>query len=302
MSTSELQHTLSQLHSTNPPSPQKTASLLTTAKRQLLQLNALLPTSSTSPHILSLARQTLETGALLSIRLQDPDAFTRYFQQLQPFYELPPSNFKPAGDGQRSKVTGLYLLLLLTKGDYAGFHTVLEGLEVEKGGHAIGDKAAPGLEADKFIGYPVKLERWLMEGSYDRVWAATKREGVPGEEFGVFSEVRIPPLLCHGWSILRLMMLKIPIQVLIGTIRSEIASCSEKAYPSLPIANAKNLLFLESEGSVVEFAGRRGWVVRDGRIYFPLQQGEDMSDEKDMASESMIANTIGYARELETIV
>lgn len=81
-------------------------------------------------------------------------------------------------------MTGLYLLLLLTKGDYAGFHTVLEGLEVEMGG-----STGAGLEEDKYIGYPVKLERWLMEGSYDRVWGATKREGVPGEEFGVFSEV-----------------------------------------------------------------------------------------------------------------
>ena len=85
-------------------------------------------------------------------------------------------------------MTGCYLLLLLTKGDYAGFHTVLEGLEVE-----MGEKAGAGLEADKFIGYPVKLERWLMEGSYDRVWGATKREGVPTEEYGVFSEVRRPP-------------------------------------------------------------------------------------------------------------
>lgn len=144
----------------------------------------------------------------------------------------------------------------------------------------MGGSTGAGLEEDKFIGYPVKLERWLMEGSYDRVWGATKREGVPGEEFGVFSEV------------------------LVGTIRSEIASCSEKAYPSLPIANAKNLLFLESEGSVVEFAQGRGWVVRDGRIYFPLQQGEGMRNEKEIlvASGQVIENTIGYARELETIV
>ena len=48
-----------------------------------------------------------------------------------------------------------------------------------------------GLEADRYIGYPVKLERWLMEGSYDRVWGATKKEGVPSEEFAVFSEVRV---------------------------------------------------------------------------------------------------------------
>lgn len=68
---------------------------------------------------------------------------------------------------------------------------MLEGLEVEKGGG--GGGGAGGLEEDRFIGYPVKLERWLMEGSYDRVWAATKREGVPGEEFGVFSEVSCFP-------------------------------------------------------------------------------------------------------------
>lgn len=166
------------------------------------------------------------------------------------------------------------------------------------GGQAVGNKAGPGLEADKYIGYPVKLERWLMEGSYDRVWGATKREGVPGEEFGVFSEVSItfPTAMKNDDTDSCLY------QVLIGTIRSEIASCSEKAYPSLPIANAKNLLFLESEGSVVDFAKERGWVVKDGRIYFPLQRGEEASEEKDMASELMIANTIGYARELETIV
>lgn len=100
------------------------------------------------------------------------------------------------------------------------------------------------------------------------------------------------------------LMLILIVQVLIGTIRSEIASCSEKAYPSLPIANAKNLLFLESEGSVVSFAHERGWVVRDGRIYFPLQQGEEMRTEKEILAMSgqIIEHTIGYARELETIV
>ena len=76
------------------------------------------------------------------------------------------------------------MLLLLTKGDYAEFHTVLEGLETE-----IGSADGKGLEEDKFIGYPVKLERWLMEGSYDRVWKAVGGGGVPSEEFGVFSEV-----------------------------------------------------------------------------------------------------------------
>lgn len=184
MATSELTTLLSQLQSHNLSNPEEVSSLLTKAKRQLLELNALLPSSTTSPQLLSLARQTLETGALLSIRMREPDAFTRYYQQLLPFYELPTSSFEGNSSGQRSKVTGLYLLLLLTKGDYAGFHTVLEGLEVENEGKG-------GLQGDGYIQYPIKLEQWLMEGSYDRVWGATKREGVPSEEFGVFSEVSL---------------------------------------------------------------------------------------------------------------
>lgn len=93
-----------------------------------------------------------------------------------------------------------------------------------------------------------------------------------------------------------------------GTIRSEIADCSEKAYPSLPISNAKNLLFLDSEGAVVEFAQSRGWTLRDGRIYFPVETdleaigGQRPDKEIALSSATVIENTIGYARELETIV
>lgn len=94
------------------------------------------------------------------------------------------------------------------------------------------------------------------------------------------------------------------VQVLVGTIRSEIADCSEKAYPSLPIFNAKNLLFLDSEGAVIEFAQQRGWILRDGRIHFPVEPEQAARSEKDIlvASGTVIENTIGYARELETIV
>jgi 26S proteasome regulatory subunit N12 len=93
-------------------------------------------------------------------------------------------------------------------------------------------------------------------------------------------------------------------QVLIETIRIEIASCSEKSYASIPISNAKNLFFLDSEGAVVAFARDRGWTVRDGRIYFPQQEQDLLASEKDILSTSdqVIENTLGYARELETIV
>ena len=45
------------------------------------------------------------------------------------------------------------------------------------------------MEEDRYLRYPIKLERWLMEGSYDLVWKAMASREVPSEEYGVFSEV-----------------------------------------------------------------------------------------------------------------
>ncbi len=45
------------------------------------------------------------------------------------------------------------------------------------------------VEDDKFLGYPIRLERWLMEGSYDLVWKAMASREVPCGEYAVFNEV-----------------------------------------------------------------------------------------------------------------
>jgi len=63
-------------------------------------------------------------------------------------------------------------------------------------------------------------------------------------------------------------------------------------------------LFLDSEGDVIQFAKHRGWIVRDGNIFFPdsnTETSEDGAQSKDL-SQMVIENTLGYARELETIV
>ncbi|KAI0404095.1 SAC3/GANP/Nin1/mts3/eIF-3 p25 family-domain-containing protein [Xylaria palmicola] len=278
MAERSLQQILSQLKS-HPNAPYNEASkLLSKAKIALLQLKAVTPSPATPPAHLALAREVYEAGALFSIRAKNAEAFTRYVSQLQPFYELADDNADAdggsgsGGEGEnRNKVTGLYLLLLLTQGRYAEFHSELEALSTRAHG-------SEGIERDRYLGYPIKLERWLMEGSYDRVWKAMKSREVPSEEYGVFSEI------------------------LTSQIRSEIASSSERAYPSLPLSSTKSLLFLDSEGAVVDFARHRGWVVRDGQIFFPAAEGaEDGGDEKDL-SQMVIENTLGYARELETIV
>ena len=121
------------------------------------------------------------------------------------------------------------------------------------------------------MGYPIRLERWLMEGSYDRVWNAMKKGEVPCEEFGVFSDVRnlrLPPK-SQLEGLKRTNRCSWQTQILTFQIRSEIASSSERAYPSLPLSSTKSLLFLDSEGAVIDFASSRGWIIRDGTIYFP---------------------------------
>jgi 26S proteasome regulatory subunit N12 len=157
------------------------------AKLALLQHNALVPSSETPLATLATARSILEAGALLSIRSRDSDSFTRYYSQLQPFYDFPDlQQQKPSKD--RTQITGLYLLLLLSQGDNAGFHTLLETLIVAETGN--GGKS---VEDDPFIRYPIELERSLMEGSYDQVWRKTNGRDVPSEEFALFSNVCSSP-------------------------------------------------------------------------------------------------------------
>jgi 26S proteasome regulatory subunit N12 len=149
------------------------ASHLTQLKLALLERNALIPSPGVPPAALGAAREILELGAVVSIHLGDESSFLRYYHQLQSFYADATLNRIPSKN--KSKIVGLYLLYLLTQNNIADFHTALENLE--------------GVEEDVFVRYPVMLERWLMEGSYDKVWQATKSSQVPSEEFALFSVV-----------------------------------------------------------------------------------------------------------------
>ena len=63
---------------------------------------------------------------------------------------------------------------------------------------------------------------------------------------------------------------------------------------------------------MVQFARERGWIVRDGHIVFPsvgasatvsaAEAGAAEEEGQEEMSRMAIENTLGYARELETIV
>lgn len=131
-----------------------------------------------------------------------------------------------------------------------------------------------------YIQHPVLLERWLMEGSYSNVWR--ERENVPREEFRFF------------------------VDMLMVTIRHEIASCEEKAYDTLPLNDVATLLFFNSLPEVLDFAQQRGWHVNPTTqtVEFANKHSErgGAHDEERIPRRATIASNLHFARELESIV
>ncbi|RXW25819.1 hypothetical protein EST38_g92 [Candolleomyces aberdarensis] len=226
------------------------------ADRRVMPLSAASKAVSDRPH----AGDILEIGALTSIRTRDVPSFDRYFSQLQTFYTDYGSNLPPSK--REYPIRGLNLIRLLTQNRIADFHTTLESLPAD----IIAD--------NPFIRHPVNLERWLMEGSYSKVWNA--REEAPAEEYKFF------------------------IDSLMGTIRNEIATCEEAAYESLPLRDAVTLLFFTNQSDLISFAQQRGWQIdiTAGLVKFS-QKGEEQME---IPKQKLIAASLLYARELEQIV
>ncbi|CAD6565971.1 MAG: hypothetical protein CYPHOPRED_000119 [Cyphobasidiales sp. Tagirdzhanova-0007] len=248
------------------------ALLLVQAKIALAQTGLLLPGSSSqhSKADMETARDILSYGALLSVRNKDIPAFERYLAQLKPFWEaqtgLDPSPLQPP-------LTGLSLLRLLSNNEIAGFHTLLEELAAVNG--------LDDLLSNAFIKYPLDLERWLMEGSYSKVWAA--RSSSPMPEYTIF------------------------LDQLVSTVRNEIASCGEKAYASLPLHDAAVLLFFKDRQELLKFASeRKGWSVNPSTetISFEGTVGGEKEEaaRAELPKERVVDTILGYAKELETIV
>ncbi|ANB13502.1 proteasome regulatory particle lid subunit RPN12 [Sugiyamaella lignohabitans] len=250
----------------------KTSTILPKIKIELARAGLMVPTNASSKQDLLAARQVLELGVLACIHNRDEDELNRLVAQIRPFYSkelgLPRSE-------NENKLNGLYLLLLVSKNEIAEFHTELETLE--------------NAENDEYLAYPIRLERWLMEGSYDKVWKAiTQKSQFPSPEFAILAES------------------------LVYTVRSEISVCVASAYESLPLSNARHLLFFSTNQEIIDFVHEQpGWELHDGRISFTkaaaAADGDYMDDGsaingENSTTERLIANTLGYAQQIETII
>lgn len=240
--------------------------LLPTIKVELIKNNLVIPDFSNQNEAylndLNVTKNFFEVGALVSIYCSDIDSFQNYFAQLRVFYFSP--NQQLAESENKSKILGLYMLILLSQGEITKFHSELEFLS----------KHIRDLEGDELLSYPIRVERWLMEGSYQKAWDLL-RSGSKQQEFNVFTET------------------------LMNAIREEIAQNTEMAYEKLPLSNIKVLLFFNSEKEAEQFAVQRGWKVANGSVEF-----EEAEEEKETPLEGthLIERTLDYAINLESIV
>ncbi|XP_042010834.1 26S proteasome non-ATPase regulatory subunit 8 homolog A-like [Salvia splendens] len=210
---------------------------------------------------LTLARDIYEHAVILSVKIEDQDAFERDFCQLKPYYTDAASRLPPSP--QEYPILGLNLLRLLVQNRIAEFHTELELL------------SASALE-NPCIKHAVELEQSFMEGAYNRV--LTARQAVPHETYVYFMDL------------------------LAKTVRDEIAGCSEKAYDSLSVNDARQMLLYSSDKEVVEYIKEEHpeWEVKNGFVFF--RRAKESVTCKEIPSLQLINQTLSYARELERIV
>ncbi|KAL8229203.1 hypothetical protein R6Q57_014103 [Mikania cordata] len=229
--------------------------LLSQLKILLIEFKSLPPLFAETPNAiqeLSLARDIYEHAVVLSVKMEDQDAFERDFFQLKPYYT-------DAGHDSIFNVT----VRLLVQNRIAEFHTELELLP------------ACALE-NPCIKHAVELEQSFMEGAYNRV--LTARQTVPHETYIYFMDL------------------------LARTVRDEIAGCSEKAYDSLTVKDACQMLLLSSDQLLLEYIKEEHpeWEIKNGLVVF--QKAKEPAPCKEIPSLQLINQTLSYARELERIV
>ncbi len=161
----------------------------------------------------------------------------------------------------QNRILALNLMRLLAQNRIAEFHTELELISSES-------------RADPNIQYVLGLEQYLMEGSYAKI---TSESEPPDSSFNFFLNM----LMC--------------------TVRDEIAACSESAYKKLSLPIAMKLLSFSDEEEMLVFAASRGWIVQGRVVVFGDVKEQPLSMEH-VPSMGLIKRALDYAQNLEQIV
>jgi len=215
---------------------------------------------------LFLCREIVEYGILLSIKLKDIPSFERYLAQIKTYYYDYQKKYELPASSREYMILGLNLLRLLAQNKLAEFHTELELIPLEKHHDNV------------FIKHSVSLEQCMMEGAYHKVTKA--RSAVPAETYLYFMDM------------------------LMETVRNEIAKCSEQAFNNLLVSEAQKLLGFTDESQLRSYAESQSWKTTrvNGMDYFIFKGETGSAKKSDVPAEKVIKRSLRYAKELEKIV
>uniref|UniRef100_M4BBF3 PCI domain-containing protein n=1 Tax=Hyaloperonospora arabidopsidis (strain Emoy2) TaxID=559515 RepID=M4BBF3_HYAAE len=201
---------------------------------------------------------TGSSTAQQELELAHMTAYERSVLQLKVYYS---SGLHPSA--LHYPILGTRLLQLLVENRMAEFHNELELLP------------EPSRE-DPNVAFAIKLEQYLMEGTYNKVLEA--RTHVPNPYFAFF------------------------LSQLLQTVRENIADCAEVAYQCLTLADAQKMLIFDSAAELGAYIQdeKTEWVVREGRVWFKAP--EKSLSASDIPSLKLVGETLAYATELDRIV
>ena len=164
----------------------------------------------------------------------------------------------------RFVLIGLELLQLLVAARLGEFYSLLELVAIPE-------------RSNKFIAFVVDLERELMEGRYNNLLRAR----------------RDSPSQLYEWLL----------EQFESTVRDEIASCIEVAYPSLTMTELCRLLNLAVVEDVVAYAsGREKWAIDGSTVAFLTEDPDHKLTKASIPSEQLIHEALNHAAELERII
>jgi 26S proteasome regulatory subunit N12 len=162
---------------------------------------------------------------------------------------------------RRWLIVGLNLLRLLAQNRTMDFHMQLELIPLAE-------------HENMYIRDVIQLERFLMEGSYRKLLQA--RSKVPSNDYVIF------------------------LNMMLDTVRTEIADCSRKAYEKLSVEGAAKLLMFDNKDDTLKWAKEQpGWTnVGD---FFLFERPKE-TEARAIPYHDIIDALQGFANDAERIV
>jgi len=220
--------------------------------------------------ILVMQRDTLEIGTLTAVLKRDKEAFQCAFTQLKHYYNDVGKLTKASSleSPLKYQMLGLNLMYLLAENKLPEFHMELERIPIQIANE------------NPYVSTPMQLEQYLMEGTYNKIFLS--KSNVPSPYYTYF------------------------IEILLDTVRDEIASCVTKAYDRLDVNEAARILFFDGKSAsedALKYAKKKGWRLSSDKSGFLFVSDKDRkTDECLIDKDRLVSNHIFYAKQLEMIV